>query len=253
MYCRRESQWPGLRAALPGPSHSPPTGLPVLPQWGTEMLPQGNSFFFLNSKLYVRGALACPVYIGVLRSRRKSKLHDDCPEMSCSSSMFLACQAWSCDALNLTVFMLSLCRGSQMALPGSKSTSKYKGVTWNSLVSKWAAVTWDWDAKKARPIGFFDTEEQVISQLSLVPFLPMVLPTQYVEPCICCPGYLPADLLPPPLRVVVKRKTLGYDACTLYLLPNNHCWPTFTHRLPIGLPIDTPRRILEGLTTASFR
>lgn len=90
-----------------------------------------------------------------------------------------------------------------MALPGSKSTSKYKGVTWNSLVSKWAAVTWDWDSKKARPIGFFDTEEQVNSQLHLVPFLPMVLPTQYVEPFSSCPGYLPADLLPPPLRVVV--------------------------------------------------
>ncbi len=66
-----------------------------------------------------------------------------------------------CSILSNTVLLGSMRRASQMALPGSKSTSQYRGVTWNSIISKWVAVAWDRDAKKARAIGFFDTEEQV--------------------------------------------------------------------------------------------
>lgn len=48
-----------------------------------------------------------------------------------------------------------------MTLPGSRSSSLYRGVTWNGAISKWAAVVWNSDTKKPQHLGFFDIEEQV--------------------------------------------------------------------------------------------
>ena len=48
-----------------------------------------------------------------------------------------------------------------MALPGSRSSSQYRGVTWNGPMSKWAAVVWNSDTKKPQHLGFFDIEEEV--------------------------------------------------------------------------------------------
>uniref|UniRef100_A0A7S3QSY1 AP2/ERF domain-containing protein n=1 Tax=Dunaliella tertiolecta TaxID=3047 RepID=A0A7S3QSY1_DUNTE len=38
-------------------------------------------------------------------------------------------------------------------------TSQYKGVSWNSACSKWVAVLWDRELKRARHIGSFESEE----------------------------------------------------------------------------------------------
>lgn len=44
------------------------------------------------------------------------------------------------------------------ARPGPKVTSQYKGVSWNSACSKWVAVLWDRELKRARHIGSFEKE-----------------------------------------------------------------------------------------------
>ncbi len=38
-------------------------------------------------------------------------------------------------------------------------TSQYKGVSWNSACSKWVAVLWDRELKRARHIGSYESEE----------------------------------------------------------------------------------------------
>ncbi|KAG1679682.1 hypothetical protein FOA52_006201 [Chlamydomonas sp. UWO 241] len=45
------------------------------------------------------------------------------------------------------------------AAGGSKITSQFKGVSWNSACSKWVAVLWDRELKRARHIGSFESEE----------------------------------------------------------------------------------------------
>ncbi|MEW5302671.1 MAG: hypothetical protein WDW36_005432 [Sanguina aurantia] len=41
-----------------------------------------------------------------------------------------------------------------------KVTSQYKGVSWNSACSKWVAVLWDRELKRARHIGSYESEEE---------------------------------------------------------------------------------------------
>ncbi|GLI64039.1 hypothetical protein VaNZ11_007199, partial [Volvox africanus] len=43
--------------------------------------------------------------------------------------------------------------------PGTRVTSQYKGVSWNSACSKWVAVLWDRELKRARHIGSYESEE----------------------------------------------------------------------------------------------
>jgi hypothetical protein len=43
--------------------------------------------------------------------------------------------------------------------PAIRVTSQYKGVSWNSACSKWVAVLWDRELKRARHIGSFESEE----------------------------------------------------------------------------------------------
>ncbi|BDA43997.1 probable AP2-like ethylene-responsive transcription factor CRL5 [Coccomyxa sp. Obi] len=62
--------------------------------------------------------------------------------------------------LNPSNIALGAEREAQMALPGSRSSSQYRGVTWNGAVGKWAAVVWNSDTKKPQHLGFFDIEEQ---------------------------------------------------------------------------------------------
>ena len=45
------------------------------------------------------------------------------------------------------------------ASSGHKITSQYKGVSWNSACSKWVAVLWDRELKRARHIGSYESEE----------------------------------------------------------------------------------------------
>lgn len=56
---------------------------------------------------------------------------------------------------------IHLSRDAPVPLPGCRVTSRYKGVTWNSVAGKWLAVIWDHEAKKTHQIGYFDTEDQV--------------------------------------------------------------------------------------------
>lgn len=42
---------------------------------------------------------------------------------------------------------------------GPKVQSQYKGVSWNSACSKWVAVLWDRELKRARHIGSYESEE----------------------------------------------------------------------------------------------
>ncbi|KAJ9523853.1 hypothetical protein QJQ45_020050, partial [Haematococcus lacustris] len=50
-------------------------------------------------------------------------------------------------------------RGSHKSGSGTRVTSQYKGVSWNSACSKWVAVLWDRELKRARHIGSFESEE----------------------------------------------------------------------------------------------
>eukprot|EP00798_Chlamydomonas_sp_ICE-L_P011111 gene11111-18734_t len=48
---------------------------------------------------------------------------------------------------------------SQRGGGGLRVTSQYKGVSWNSACSKWVAVLWDRELKRARHIGSYESEE----------------------------------------------------------------------------------------------
>jgi hypothetical protein len=54
--------------------------------------------------------------------------------------------------------MLTTGKGARGS-PALKVTSQYKGVSWNSACSKWVAVLWDRELKRARHIGSFESEE----------------------------------------------------------------------------------------------
>ena len=47
------------------------------------------------------------------------------------------------------------------ALPGSKTTSQYRGVSWNGSVGVWTSMMWNPVTRKAQHIGNYDSEVEV--------------------------------------------------------------------------------------------
>ena len=53
-----------------------------------------------------------------------------------------------------------LCR-LNAALPGTKTTSQYRGVSWNGSTGVWTSMMWNPVTRKAQHIGNYNTELEV--------------------------------------------------------------------------------------------
>ena len=48
-----------------------------------------------------------------------------------------------------------------MDVPGTKTTSQYRGVSWNKAIGQWMAVVWNFQERKTQIVGNFPTEIEV--------------------------------------------------------------------------------------------
>lgn len=48
-----------------------------------------------------------------------------------------------------------------MDVPGTKTTSQYRGVSWNKAIGQWMAVVWNFQERKTQIVGNYATEIEV--------------------------------------------------------------------------------------------
>ena len=46
-------------------------------------------------------------------------------------------------------------------MPGTKTTSQYRGVSWNESTGQWMAVVWNFQKRKTQLVGHYLTEAEV--------------------------------------------------------------------------------------------
>lgn len=46
-------------------------------------------------------------------------------------------------------------------VPGTKTTSQYRGVSWNKAIGQWMAVVWNFQERKTQIVGNYATEIEV--------------------------------------------------------------------------------------------